>query len=76
MPVNVRSSGYVVGSIEQTNGGNWFAEFNGTEGTVPLGAFRSRDLARAAVLAHLNGFPIVGRIPVQINLGPRAGGQA
>jgi hypothetical protein len=61
--VKVRWEGQVIGDIEQTNGGRWFADaFNAAGDVIALGAFENKSTARLAVISHHAGTPIVGRI--------------
>ena len=73
----IKRDGVVIGAIERTNGGNWFADRLNSDGDIiALGAFLTRSAAVAAVNAAHDGDPIVDRIRPKFLAGPPAGGQS
>jgi hypothetical protein len=85
MMVWLRDPKRCIGDIEQTNGGNWFATAHVLQqwagnvfipiGEQALGAFRSKQQARDAVIAYSTGSPVEGRIETHVLLGSRVVGQ-
>ena len=70
--MNVRHHGHNIGTIEQVQNGNWFASH--VDGTQ-LGAFRSRPMARNAVIDYHFGMPVKNRIMPTVIVGPLPRGQ-
>ncbi len=73
----VKRGKLVIGAIERTNDGNWFADRIDADGNVSsIGAFRSRSAAVAAVEAVHDGEYPVGQIRPQFRVGPPARGMS
>ena len=77
MKVYGADRGGVIGEVERTNGGAWFADWLNSAGdVVALGAFPDKGAAIAAVRAkEIGELPPIPRIPTQAFFGPKAGPQ-